>query len=410
MDAMLKNGVFAPRSSNFWQAVSAGISGLAGLAGNAMNAKAMKQYNKGQMEIAQMSNEWNANEALKNREWQESMVDKQNNWNLEQWNRENEYNAASAQRQRLEDAGLNPYMMMNGGSAGSAGSVSSASPSGGSQSAPAQMPNQQALRYDFTGIADSINSYFQNKKLTAETRDVNAMAGLHSDPNWQYGQIVSAVNGDMYKLSPDYAAYQRDNAIQFAQLGLRQYSAQAYGVEIQNQLAVAQKLKVEEEGKQVALMNKWFDTRQNAELMAIAAEIGVSVSTGQLNYEKAKNAYYERVKMAAETEGIKVNNRILRETADARIEEAIEIARNSSIQARADRPFIPGYSVRSNNLAKAMYDLDMENIEKQDRGWNRFWRYDWDPAAAGIGRILGGAGILLTPGSLNFRKPRKIGY
>ena len=38
---------------------------------------------------------------------------------------ENEYNSASAQRQRLEDAGLNPYLMMNGGDAGSASSLRS---------------------------------------------------------------------------------------------------------------------------------------------------------------------------------------------------------------------------------------------------------------------------------------------
>ncbi len=43
------------------------------------------------------------------------------------WNRENEYNTASAQRARLEEAGLNPYLMMSGGSAGVAGSAGASS-------------------------------------------------------------------------------------------------------------------------------------------------------------------------------------------------------------------------------------------------------------------------------------------
>lgn len=121
--------------------ISAGTSLLGGAFNGKMNKKAAKEYNKGQKEIAQMNNTWNAIEAEKNRDWQSAQTDKQNQWNLDQWNRENEYNSASSQRARLEEAGLNPYMMMNGGSAGQAGSISSAQPGHGAQ-AQATMPNQ----------------------------------------------------------------------------------------------------------------------------------------------------------------------------------------------------------------------------------------------------------------------------
>lgn len=56
-------------------------------------------------------------------EWNNQQRIEQNNWNLQQWNRENEYNSAASQRHRLESAGLNPYMMMQGGDAGSASSL-----------------------------------------------------------------------------------------------------------------------------------------------------------------------------------------------------------------------------------------------------------------------------------------------
>ena len=51
----------------------------------------------------------------------------QNYWNLEQWLRENEYNSAKNQRARFQDAGLNPFLMMNGSNAGTASSLSGTS-------------------------------------------------------------------------------------------------------------------------------------------------------------------------------------------------------------------------------------------------------------------------------------------
>lgn len=92
---------------------------------NAANIQMNDATNKTNMEIAQMSNEWN-----------ERMLDKQIAYNREafdaevanQWKMfeaENEYNSASAQRQRLEEAGLNPYVMMDGGNAGTASGSSS---------------------------------------------------------------------------------------------------------------------------------------------------------------------------------------------------------------------------------------------------------------------------------------------
>lgn len=63
-------------------------------------------------------------------------------YNWEMWNATNQYNSASAQRQRLEAAGLNPYMMMDGGNAGTASSSSAPS-----HNQPQQVP-MQAGRVD----------------------------------------------------------------------------------------------------------------------------------------------------------------------------------------------------------------------------------------------------------------------
>lgn len=81
---------------------------------NKANKEIAESTNKANIQIAQMSNEYN-------REQLERQIEQE--WDM--WNAENEYNSASSQRKRLEEAGLNPYMMMDGGSAGSASSMTS---------------------------------------------------------------------------------------------------------------------------------------------------------------------------------------------------------------------------------------------------------------------------------------------
>ena len=83
---------------------------------NQANRDIAKETNQANLDIAHMNNQYN-------RENLERQIDEQ--WKM--WNAENEYNSASAQRARLEEAGLNPYMMMSGGSAGSATAMNGSS-------------------------------------------------------------------------------------------------------------------------------------------------------------------------------------------------------------------------------------------------------------------------------------------
>ena len=102
--------------------------------------------------INQMNNQFNERMAMQQRDFQENM-----------WNKENEYNSASAQRQRLEEAGLNPYLMMNGGSAGSAQSVGP-----GASASSAGSAVMQPFQADYSGIGSSIGSIFQYELMQSE--------------------------------------------------------------------------------------------------------------------------------------------------------------------------------------------------------------------------------------------------
>lgn len=125
------------------------ISGAFGIGSSLLNNKAQKDTNKTNMQIAQMNNEWS-----------EKMMEKQHAYDVEMWNKNNAYNSASSQRERLEEAGLNPSMMMQGGNAGVAqggSSVGMPSPS---------TPNIQPLRYD--GFASAISNTIQQSMMIAK--------------------------------------------------------------------------------------------------------------------------------------------------------------------------------------------------------------------------------------------------
>lgn len=75
---------------------------------NKTNLKIADRTNQANMDIAQMSNEYNM-----------AMLDKQIAEQWKMWHAQNEYNSPAAQRQRREDAGYNPFMGEDGGTASS---------------------------------------------------------------------------------------------------------------------------------------------------------------------------------------------------------------------------------------------------------------------------------------------------
>lgn len=94
---------------------------IGSLIGGIQERKTSQETNLMNYKINQMNNSFNEQQAAIARQFQYDM-----------WNKTNEFNSPLAQRMRLEEAGLNPYMLMNGGSAGTATSVNGASASAAS--------------------------------------------------------------------------------------------------------------------------------------------------------------------------------------------------------------------------------------------------------------------------------------
>lgn len=186
-------------------AASAVLGAGSAVAGNVMNKKSVNRTNETNMQIAQMNNEWSEKMAEKQMQYNTEMFEKQtayntamnekqfgqakelqsiqNQFQTDMWNKTNEYNSPVAQRERLEQAGLNPYLMMSGGSAGVATAMngsSASAPSAGSASAgsvglpsPSQI-SAQAPHYDFSSVGSSLIAgldMYNKLKLGSEQAD-----------------------------------------------------------------------------------------------------------------------------------------------------------------------------------------------------------------------------------------------
>ena len=155
---------FNKRTECNW--IVAAISAASSLVGGLVGKKSQSDANKTNLEIARETNASN-----------QQLAQEQNQWNVDQWNRENEYNSAAAQKQRLEDAGMNPFW--GSVTPGTAQNVQSA-PMANQQMA--HVEKEDALANAIPNAANSaINSIVQAataKKAIAEADSATAQAKL----------------------------------------------------------------------------------------------------------------------------------------------------------------------------------------------------------------------------------------
>lgn len=136
------------------------ITGGVNTLGNLLNYQSNKETNQSNMEIAQMNNEFN-----------ERMLQKQIDYNTEMWHKNNEYNSAKSQFDRWREAGINPYLAMQGQNAGTAQTVGGINPPTADGSAV-----QRAAQFDFSGIGQAVSQYYQRQRDLADINKTNKEA------------------------------------------------------------------------------------------------------------------------------------------------------------------------------------------------------------------------------------------
>lgn len=313
--------------------------------------------------INQMNNQFNERMAIQQRNWQENM-----------WNKENAYNTASAQRQRLEEAGLNPYLMMNGGSAGvaqSAGTGATASSSGNAV--------MQPFQADYSSIGSSIGNIFQYELMQSEKSNLQGARQL-ADAK----AMETLSNIDWGKLTDETRDYLKSTGLARAQLGYAKEQQEVDNMAMTGLVMRAQHAGMLLDNESKGILNKYLDQQQQLDLNIKAADYYQRMSAGYLSYAEAKKALAEEALASARARGQNISNQVAFRIAESQI--AANIAANESSAAFHNEELRLGLS-QDNARSK--------NIESWYRSRNegkRYKYYDVDKAVhygTSIGNTVG---------------------
>lgn len=295
--------------------IGAGSSLIGGIAGTGMQNAANK-------EIAQMNNAFNEKmfdkQVAYNKEmYQQQLGDqwkfyndsKQNAWDLvanqqqfqtDMWNKNNEYNSASAQRERLEAAGLNPYLMMNGGSAGTAQTMSGSAGAAPSGSAPSGQgvtpPTATSYSADYSGItaglgrAIDVLASMPDRKVKEAQADNLRIEGKYiaGKAMAQILQMRTEAKTKEARLALDKLIADFDNNLKVSNMAVNEQNIAES--KARTQLTVTENLMRQ---KQL----EFLPQQQRIELAQAAADIAFKRSAGYLNDVKAQH----EIKKIAET-------------------------------------------------------------------------------------------------------------
>ena len=319
--------------------IGAGLSAATGIGSSLLNKHSVSNTNQTNMQIAQMNNQWSEKMMEKQMQYNSAMNDKQfgqakelqqiqNDFQSDMWNKTNEYNSPAAQRERLQQAGLNPYMMLSGGSAGTATAMNGSSvsaPAAGSVGLPS--PSQvQAIpsQYDFSSVGSSVMAgldlYQKSQLMKAEQANVDASTDqLRIENKYRGMKLVSEIAEKM-------ANTKNSDARSVYQQILNEYAEQGIktDLDIKNQTLANMK----ETFRGLVLENamtseqlRVFPEQVRMQLGVSASQILLNKSNSNLSKQKMIESVYNQWKTDAERIGIQQNNSILRQASKDIVEK-----------------------------------------------------------------------------------------
>lgn len=322
--------------------IAAGVGAVGSTAGAVLS-------NKGNAQIANNSNNFNEKmfdkQIAYNKEmyqqqlgdqWQFYNDAKQNAWDMA------EYNSAPAQRERLEAAGLNPYLMMNGGSAGTVqSSAQGSAPSAQGVNPPSATPYSM----DYSGLVqglgmalDQIARMPDNSVKRAEADNLR-IEGKYKAAKMMAEIIQMRTNAKTQegRLALDKLIYSIDKDLKTSQISVN--SENVANMQAQRKLINVQTLFAE---KQLS----WMDAQIKMDLAQKAADIQLKYAQGALT---RKQVDHEIAKIT-ETE-VRTSLGIQEQTTNVLKQQGMR----QENQFNADT-----YSVRKRALEETLFNLVFE--------------------------------------------------
>lgn len=315
--------------------VGSAIGAGASLIGGAGSTAAQNAANK---EIAQMNNAFNEKmfdkQVAYNKEmYQQQLGDqwkfyndaKDNSWKL--YNDQKEYNSASAQRERLEAAGLNPYLMMSGGSAGVA--QSGAASSGGAPSGQGVTP-PTATPYsaDYSGItaglgrAIDVLSSMPDRKVKEAQADNLRIEGKYiaGKAMAQILQMKTEAKTKEARLALDRLIADFDNNLKVSNMAVNDQSIAES--KARTQVAVTENLMRQQE-------LSFLPQAQKLQLAQGAADIAFRYSQKNLTDKQARHEVEKLAETVVRANGQALQNQFDSDTYKNRVKQVQEALFNS---------------------------------------------------------------------------------
>lgn len=319
--------------------VGSAIGAGASLIGGAGSTAAQNAANK---QIAQMNNAFNEKmfdkQVAYNKEmYQQQLGDqwkfyndaKQNSWDL--YNDQKEYNSASAQRERLEAAGLNPYLMMSGGSAGVA--QSGAAPSGGAPSGQGVTP-PTATPYsaDYSGItaglgrAIDVLSSMPDRKVKEAQADNLRIEGKYiaGKAMAQILQMKTEAKTKEARLALDRLIADFDNNLKVSNMAVNEQNVAES--KARTQLAVTENLMRQQE-------LSFLPQAQKLQLAQGAADIAFRYSQKNLTDKQARHEVEKLAETVVRANGRALQNQFDADTYNNRVKQVQEVLWNTMHEA-----------------------------------------------------------------------------
>ena len=300
------------------------IAAGASLAGNAIGASSQNKANQTSIDINRENNAFNAEQAQIQRDWQEKM-----------WGMNNSYNSPNAMISR----GLNPFVQ---GSAAMAGSRAPAS--GGVAASASPAPSLQAYRPDFSDVGSALASMAQARAAMLDAEQNAALTPYKID------QIRGAT--DYRNIGIGESGYwNASSGRRSALLDQSKEYQELKNMEFAGRLTSAQESQILLDSQAQQILNKYLDEQQQADLFIKGQTLANLYAQGALSEAQYKNQMAQAVKASAETNGIRISNKIAQQTADSLIYANIQANRARGLSSLWD-------SKNTNALKNIEYSKD----------------------------------------------------
>ena len=341
-----------------------------------------------------------AQQAELNRNFQSAEAQKNRDFEVDMWNKTNEYNSATNQRARLEEAGLNPYMMMNGGNAGEAGSVTAPSTPQGAMPGATGDTTENVIS-GLNSVSDAIGQFYDNM-LTQSRATAQNYENFFNDPSsygkdqWQ-AMIMKMLSSDSDNspfLSKDSAsrvfgkygnwkqagsAVMFDNAVQSSDLDRQNKN-------LTNQMIQANMIQVNLSSDAQKIINKYLDQQESVKLNIQSALYTETAARGQLTFEQWQGQLIQNM-----SDKLDYNTR--KAIADEYIRASCEAYKLQYFQSHgaltADIITADGKKTGKKYYQESM-KLDLLNKRFMGNALNR--NYQWLDFTQGAGNLLQGFG------------------